>query len=327
MSIAVFPTIPRYRGEADALHTVRSVVCLEKIDGANTRVHAGRGAASAVDLVFGGRTLLEGEPAFCQPVLREAFVADPGPARRLCALVGESGRALTLYGETCGRGIQAQGHVYGPKPHFVLFGARSEGAWLSVSASLEVEVDDGPACVLPSLRALAERLGVALAPALYAGPPDDAQLRALAVRPSAHAQARGGRHADAAHEGIVIWSDPLRLDGAGRPIVAKLKDPRRSESLELEDERAESEGIEVFAARVILRERLIHARQHLEESGRWGPPGEARTALLVRRVVQDVAREEPAYARQIAAAGKGPVREALERRAAELLKELGDEGP
>lgn len=323
MSLSIFPKIPHYRGEADAVHTVRAVVCLEKIDGANTRVHAPRGATSASDLVFGGRTLLEHEPAFCQPFLREAFVADPHVPRRLCELVAELGRDLTLHGETCGRGIQAQGHIYGPRPHFVLFAARSEGAWLSFGAPLEVDGDEAAAPVsLPSLRDLAARLGVALAPVLYAGPPDTARFSGLVDRPSAHALARGTRHTDVPQEGIVVWSDPLRLDGAGRPIVAKLKDPRRAEALAPDDRL--DEGPEAFAARVVQLERLRHARQHLEETGRWHDAGDGRLALLARRVVQDVAREEPAYQQQIGRFGKGPVRAALEQRVAALLPSLAD---
>lgn len=323
MTIALFPKIPHYRGEADAVHSVRSVACLEKIDGANTRVHAPRGAASASDLVVGGRSLLEHEPAFCQPFLREAFVGDGAASQRLCELVAELGRDLTLHGETCGRGVQALGHVYGPRPHFVLFAARSEGVWLSLGAPTEVDDERDELAerlTLPSLRELSARLGVPLAPILYAGPPDTARLSALVERPSAHAQSRGTRHTDAPHEGIVVWSDPLRLDGAGRPIVAKLKDPRRAEALAPEDPAGEAP--EVFAARVVLLERLRHARQHLEESGRWrGAPGDL-LALLARRVVQDVAREEPAYQQLIARVGKGPVRAALERRVAALLAAL-----
>ena len=323
MSLSVFPKIPQYRGEADAVHTVRSVVCLEKIDGANTRVHARRGAASASDLVFGGRTLLEHEAAFCQPFLREAFVADARAPLRLCELVAELGREVTLYGETCGRGVQAQGHIYGPRPHFVLFAARSEGAWLSFGAPLVIDDarDESSATItLPSLRELAARLGVTLVPELYAGAPDAARFAGLVDRPSAHAQSRGTRHTDAAQEGIVVWSDPLRLDGAGRPIVAKLKDPRRAEALAPDD--GVDEEPEAFAARVVQLERLRHARQHLEESGRW--QGGGSLELLARRVVQDVAREEADYGRQIARAGKGPVRAALERRVAALWPGLAE---
>jgi len=153
MSIVPFPKIPAYRREADPIHLVRSVVCLEKIDGTNTRVHAPADARSAADLVFGGRTLLENMPDFCQPVLREAFTAEAAAVRRLCELVHELGRALTLYGETRGRGIQAQGHIYGPRPHFVLFAARSAGAWLGFNHSLELRDEDEEAPrTLPSLR-------------------------------------------------------------------------------------------------------------------------------------------------------------------------------
>lgn len=319
MSIHPFPKIPSYRREADPIHAVRAVVCLEKIDGTNTRVHAPRAARSAADLVFGGRTLLEHMPDFCQPLLREAFTAHALAVRRLCELVDELGRDLTLYGETCGRGIQAQGHIYGPRPHFVLFAARSAGAWLGFNTPLTVDGEDEETTprTLPSLRALAAQLGVPIAPCLYEGPPDSMRFEALLEQPSAHALTHG-RRTDGPQEGIVIWSDPLLLDGAGRPLVAKFKHPRRSEARELDDERA-GEPVEAFAERVVLLERLHHARQHLEESGRWTGTQAERAALLTRRVVQDVAREEPTYQRQIAAAGKAPVRAALERRVAELL--------
>lgn len=321
MLMPLFPRIPAYRREADALHSLRGVVCLEKLDGTNTRVHAPRGARTPADLVFGGRTLQEQDPGFCQPVLREAFVADTAATLKLLTFAGELGRGLTLYGETCGRGIQPQGHIYGPRPHFVLFAARVDDVWLSWSDPLVVDTDDG-ALTLPGLRALAERLGLTLAPCLYTGPPDPERFAALVTRPSAHALARGARRADAPQEGIVVWSDPLRLDGAGRPIVAKLKDPRRAEA---DDDEQVGEDPVTFAARVILLERLHHARQHLEETGRWHDAGSERPTLLARRVVQDVAREEPSYQRQIAAAGKPAVRAALERRVAELLPLLRDE--
>lgn len=324
MSVTPFPKIPAYRREADALHSVRGVVCLEKLDGTNTRVHAPPGARSAADLVFGGRTLLEHEPGFCQPVLREAFVADARATAELRVVARELGRGLTLYGETCGRGIQAQGHVYGPRPHFVLFAARSDGVWLSHGAPLVLDgEDERPACELPALCTLAARLGLTLAPCLYTGPPDGDRFAALAVRPSEHAQSRG--HSDAAQEGIVIWSDPLRLDGAGRPIVAKLKDPRRCESDELDDERAVEDPAS-FAARVVRLERLLHARQHLEETGRWADAGSERPAAITRRVVQDVAREEPrlpeADRRRRQAGRAGRARAAGRRAASEAARRL-----
>ena len=44
-----------------------------------------------------------------------------------------------------------------------------------------------------------------------------------------------------------------------------------------------------------------------------------RAELLVRRVVQDVAREEPAYHAQLARHGKAAVRAALEAAAREVI--------
>ena len=312
-----FPKIPSYRREADALHSLRSVVCLEKLDGTNTRVHVPLGAKSEADLVFGGRTLLEHDPKFSQPVLREAFLAESGPATRLYGLVAELGRSVTLYGETCGRGIQATGHIYGSRAHFVLFAARSEDVWLSLVQPIGVDNSQE----LPSLRDLAQRLALDLAPCLYEGPPDAARFEALLEEPSAHAISRGARRHDAPMEGIVIWSDPLFLDGAGRPILAKLKHPRRREALDADDESVEE--VHAFAVRTVQLERLHHARQHLEESGRWTGDAATRAGLLARRVVQDVAREEPSYQQQLASAGKKSVRAALERRVAELLEQLG----
>lgn len=315
----VFPKVPSYRREADRVHLARSVVCLEKIDGANTRVAAPRGAAREESLVVGGRTLLEGDAGFCQPELRAAFPAAGALLRYGAELDGD----VALYGETCGRGVQASGFVYGPRPHFVLFAARACGAWLSHSHPTELDGDeDAPARRLPSLTELAERLGLPLAPCLYRGAPDPARFDALLERPSAHGERMraGGRGPGGTHEGVVIWSDPLLLDGAGRPLVAKLKHPRRREA---EDAATGAETPESFARRVVNRERLAHAAQHLREGGRWCDDAGERAARLVRRVVQDVAREEPAYPSLLAQHGKARVRDALEAAARDALAQEG----
>lgn len=319
-----FPKIPQYRREADPIHGVRNVVCLEKIDGTNTRVGVPRAARSAADVVFGGRTLLEHEPGFCQPVLREAFFADRAREARLLRFAAELGGDLVLYGETCGRGIQAQGFLYGPRPHFVLFAARVDGAWLSFGQPLRLTDDASEPRELPSLRAVAAGIGVALAPCVYEGPPDPARFDALLELPSAHATSAGGNRTEAPQEGVVVWSDPLLLDGAGRPLVAKHKDPRRSEALDLEGDAA-AEDVAAFAERVVRLERLRHARQHLAEAGRWGGAGEERAALVVRRVVQDVAREVPEYQTQLGLAGKARVRAALEAQVLALWPLLQNE--
>ena len=307
----VFPKVPSYRREADALHHARSVVCLEKIDGANTRV----GASREGDLVFGGRALLEGDAGFCQPELRASFTAAPALLRWAAEVRDE----VTLYGETCGRGVQAQGFVYGPRAHFVLFAARVGGLWLSHSHPTELAADDGPARRLPSLVELAARLELPLAPCLYRGAPDAEAFDALLERASAHGERmRAGGHApDVTHEGVVVWSDPLLLDGAGRLLVAKHKHPRRREAGD-EDEGGDA-SVTAFARRVVLAERVTHAAQYLRESGRWRDDADERAELLVRRVVQDVAREEPAYQAQLARYGKAAVRAALEAVAREVI--------
>lgn len=320
---AVFPRIASYRREADAVHHAREVVCLEKIDGSNTRVGVPRDLQRADQLLVGGRSRLEGEEGFCQPELRAGFVASV----RLDGLRGLAHALpdhLTLYGETCGRGIQATGFLYGPSPHFVLFAATVGDAWLGWSHALDLDDAAGAVQRLPSLREIAERTGLPLAPCLYRGAPDPERFDALLDRPSAHAAARGAssRSSDATHEGVVIWSDPALRDGAGRLLVAKHKHPNRREALD--ETPGSDDTAEGFAARVVNGERLAHARQHLEEGGRWPCSRDERIERLVRRVVQDVAREEPAYARQIVRYAKATVRAALEARARALAGHEAD---
>lgn len=320
---AVFPRIAAYRREADAVHHAREVVCLEKIDGSNTRVGVPRDLHRTDQLVVGGRSLLEGDEGFCQPELRAGFVASV----RLEALRDVARTLpdhLTLYGETCGRGIQATGFIYGPSAHFVLFAAAVGSAWLGWSHALDLIDDAGSVRRLPSLCDLAAQTGLTLAPCLYRGAPDPERFDALLDRPSAHAASRGAssRHADTTHEGVVIWSDPALQDGAGRLLVAKHKHPNRREALDETPGGDDTAG--GFAARVVNGERLAHARQHLEEGGRWQCPRDERVDRLVRRVVQDVAREEPAYARQIVRHTKAVVRAALEARARALAEHEAD---
>ncbi|MFO0652971.1 MAG: RNA ligase family protein [Polyangiales bacterium] len=308
---AAFPKIPAYRREADPVHHARRVVCLEKIDGANTRVGVPRGALGAEAFVIGGRALLEGDRDFCQPALRQSLCDDAARVRALLSLASELPGDLVLYGETCGRGIQSTGFLYGPRVHLVLFAATVGGAWVSLTRPLDLVADDGAVRRVPSLRELGERARLPVAPCLYEGPPDAERFDALLDRPSEHASSRGAApaQADTTHEGVVIWSDPVLLDGAGRLLVAKHKHPRRRESPDA------PEGLETaaaFAARVVTVERARHALQHLQESGRGGATGEALASLLARRVVQDVAREELTYHAVLARHGKVAVRAALE---------------
>lgn len=300
-----FPKIPAYRREADVIHLVRSVVCLEKIDGTSTRIGVPPGALSPDDLLFGGRTLTENDDGFCQPVLRASFLDAPGRSRALFAFAASMQAPLILHGETCGRGIQAQGFIYGPRPHFVLFAATLGGVWLSYSQPTRI-VDDDRETMLPSLEDLAARCSLDLVPCLASGPPDSEHFDALLERPSAHAVSRNpGAGRESTHEGIVIWSDPLLLDGAGRPLVAKHKHPSRREAEDAPKNAAESPA--EFALRVVLPERVRHAIQHLRVSGRPLDQG-----AIVKRILQDVAREELSYQEQIARHGKPFVRAALE---------------
>ncbi len=308
---AVFPKIPAYRREADPVHHARRVACMEKIDGANTRVGVPRGARSADELVIGGRVLLEGDPDFCQPALRQSVVDDAARVQALLALSRELLGDLVLYGETCGRGIQSTGFIYGARAHLVLFAATVGGAWVSLSRPLELIDDEDHARRVPSLREIAERARLPVAPCLYEGEPDAERFDALLDRPSEHAQSRGSAPArsDTTHEGVVIWSDPVLLDGAGRLLVAKHKHPRRREAVDAPSGR---ESPEEFASRVVTAERVRHALQHLRESGRAGGAREELSSLIARRVVQDVSREEPAYHDAIGRHGKAAVRAALE---------------
>ncbi len=314
---AAFPSIPAYRREADPVHHARRVVCMEKIDGANTRVGVPRGALCADELVIGGRVLLEGDRDFCQPALRQSLCDDAARVRALLSLVSDLHGDLVLYGETCGRGIQSTGFIYGPRAHLVLFAATVGGAWVGLSRPLELIGEDGRVRRVPSLREIGERARLPVAPCLYDGPPDAERFDALLDRPSEHATSRcaAPSHVDTTHEGVVIWSDPVLLDGAGRLLVAKHKHPRRRESL---DAPAGGESLEAFAARVVTVERARHALQHLRESGRGVGAGEALGSLLARRVVQDVSREEPAYHDALARYGKAAVRAALDAAARAL---------
>lgn len=313
---ARFPKIPRYRGAADPLQSVRRVVCTEKLDGANARVGVPGDATGVEQLVIGGRNKMSDEPGFSQPALAR-LLEDRGLTRRLLQLPTLThGRDVALYGELCGGKIQG-GVMYGKRPHLALFAATVGGAWVGYARAIQPPPDT-PA--LPTLEQLGALLELPLTPCLYEGPPDPERFAALVDRPSAYSQARGVeiRGLDTTHEGIVIWSDPVLRDPWGAPIVAKLKHPRRREYTPGQLEA----GPEDFAARAVTRERLRHARQHLEEGGRWGADRDANLQALVKRVLRDISKEVHEYADQLRVHGKRPVRAAIKTRARALAPEL-----
>lgn len=302
-----FPKIPSYRREADLLGQVRRVVCLEKIDGTNTRIGVPAGAQTPDEIVAGGRSLLPGDDGFNQDFLVELIRRDGRLCRRLLALSAELGVDIELYGETCGARIQQLGLLYGSRTHLLLFAARLGGVWTGFSTAPPPPPKQAP---LRSVQQLAEALGVPTVPCLYTGPPDPAVLDALRSRPSQHSIDQGFSRADVdqTHEGIVIWSDPVLLAPWGDPVVAKHKPPHRQEARHISD--AALLSPEAFAESAVLPERLRHARQHLEEQGRW----DSALGSLSRRVIQDVAREVPSYQAHLRAHGKRAVRAALKAR-------------
>ncbi|MEO1269005.1 MAG: RNA ligase family protein [Myxococcota bacterium] len=66
--VSLFPKMPHYQQDADLIHSVRRVVCMEKIDGTNTRIAVHSEVAGPDGITIGGRTLLEGEPGFAHNV-------------------------------------------------------------------------------------------------------------------------------------------------------------------------------------------------------------------------------------------------------------------
>lgn len=317
-TLPLFPKIPHYRRSADLLHAVRRVVCLEKLDGTNTRIRIPRGATGEGDLVVGSRTRTLAADDRRPPALREVFLSEPGRLSRCLALSEELSADVVLFGETVGRGICANGFIYGHRPQFVLFAAMLDGAWLSFDSRLTLTGEGSSFEERLSLCELAQTIGLTLAPCLYSGPPDGELFDNLIARPSTFAKQTG--RSDAPQEGIVIWSDPLLLDSAHAPLVAKLKDPRRVEALDREDEGLEAP--QRFAERVVQLERLRHARQHLQETRRQSTIWGEQVRLLKQRVVQDVSREVPEYQAQIAAHGKAEIRSALHARVEALLPAL-----
>ena len=304
-----FPKLPRYRGEADPIHASARVIALEKIDGANTRIGVPQGAQEPEDLSLGGRVLMEDESSFSERAIVDVIRGDEALVARLLALSASRGEDIALYGETCGGRIQRMGFIYGPRPHFLLFGARLGGAWCSYSRPIA-----GPEGAPPpmTLVKLAEQLGLVLPPLCYEGPPNAQALDALLDRPSQHSLDQGfeRRDVDRTQEGVVIWADPLLLDPYGRPLVAKHKHPSRREWRAPDD--AQVLGPEEFAERAAPVERLRHAIEHLRAAGKWIDEPEERDRRIVRRAVQDISKEVPEYQAQLSRFGKAKVRAALE---------------
>ena len=90
----------------------------------------------------------------------------------------------------------------------------------------------------------------------------------------------------------VLWADPLLLDPFGGPVAAKLKHPNRREYSAPTNAQT---SLSDFAERAVPFERVAHAREYLEASGKWPEDAEAQVEKLVRRVIQDVAREVAEY--------------------------------
>jgi hypothetical protein len=319
---SLFCKIPHYRKTADPIHLIRNVVALEKLDGTHTRWVVPAHATHHDQLLVGGRTLWEHDPDFRQPFLRTALLSSAKVGSSLLEFVQESRETMVLYGETCGRGIQSSGHIYGNTPRFVLFAATIGNTWLSFHRPTELrptelrptnQEEHQRSTPLPSLVQLASGLGIPLTPCLYQGEPIQEQFDALLDRPSAFALKYGStRHAqDSTHEGIVLWPDPVLLDSSGQLLIAKHKHPRRREALENTHDSPET--VHEYAERVIQPERLIHAQSYLEERGRWPSEQQEQAQLLAKRVVQDVAREQSDYQEQILRHGKQALRAALEQ--------------
>ena len=296
-----FPKIAQYKQQADWLHCVNNVVCMEKIDGANTRIGVSKDAQSADDIVIGGRTLLEHEENFSQKFICDMIRKDEELCTAMISFAVEIGHDVCFYGETCGGSIQACGFIYG-KMHFVLFAATIDGVWCSYSRSIDQ--------ANPTLLQIAKRIGFTLAPSLYEGTPNVDEFSALIERASQHSENRGFHRQDVnnTHEGIVIWSDPVLLNSYGEPIVAKYKHPNRQEYIATMDE---NQIPGEFAKRTVLPERIHHAIEYLKEQGRWQQDFFANKENVVRRVIQDIAREVDEYQQQLSLHGKKNVRKAL----------------
>ena len=295
-----FPKIAAYKQQADWIHCVKHVVCLEKIDGTNTRIGIPKEAQSAEDIVIGGRTLLEHESNFSQQFLCQMIRNDHTLCERMIAFANTLQADVTFYGETCGASIQACGFIYGKKIHFVLFAATIDDIWCGYSRSICGK--------LPTLKQIAKRIGFTVAPCLYEGEPNSEHFSSLLDRRSQHSIDCGFQRDNNIHEGLVIWSDPVLMSSYGIPIVAKYKHSSRREYIPKNEE---NNSVSDFAQRVVLPERMQHAVAHLQEQGRWLENFIDNKEAVIRRVIQDIAREVDEYQNQLSINGKKKVRKAI----------------
>ncbi|WP_372370084.1 RNA ligase family protein [Candidatus Uabimicrobium sp. HlEnr_7] len=297
-----FPKIPAYKQQADWLHCVNNVVCLEKIDGTNTRIGISKDAKTAGDIVIGGRTVLEDEPKFSQGFICDMIRNDSDLCERLITFAKDIDCNVVLYGETCGASIQKCGIIYGKKIHFVLFAVMVGNIWCSYSRKVSENR-------VPTVVQASKSLGLPIAPCLYQGQANSEEFTALLDRSSQHSENQkfSIKNIDNTHEGIVIWSDPLLLNSYGEPIVAKYKHPNRREYVHSKGQQSPND----FAQRTVLPERIRHAIEHIKEQGQWQEDFHNNKELVRRRVIQDIAREVEEYQQQISLHSKKNVRKAI----------------
>ena len=170
------------------------------------------------------------------------------------------------------------------------------------------------------MRQLADTLSLDVPPVVYEGPADANAFEALLDVPSPYSVQRGFDRTDVdrTQEGIVIWADPLLRTPDGAPVVAKLKHPRRREYAAARG----PDSLVDFAARAVNAERVRHAIEHLQASGRLSDDPSERLDRIIKRTIQDVAREVPEYQERLAQAGKAAVRGALADQARAVAQAL-----
>ena len=338
---AVFPKVPMYQKDADLLSWVKRCVCLEKIDGTNTRIGIPVGAVSSEDLLIGGRNLMEGEEGYSQAFLGKMLRKQEATCQAMLTLSREWKLPVTLYGETCGGKIQPQGFIYGKRPHFLLFAAKIGTVWLSYSHSIPYHrkgeqftstqesgaLEPTPSLprALPSLQQLSERLHLPLVPLVYEGAPEPETLASLLERPSAHSLQQGFQREDVdnTQEGIVIWADPLLLSPAGEPLFAKYKHPKRKEYIPRTHQKSGIPSLDDFVSRTVLPERIHHAIAYLQELGRLQDRPQKDRYQVVQRIRKDISDEVAEYQEQLSVHGKKALKNALEARTLQLLDEMG----